>query len=192
VGAAVYAYVVRGHLHPFLEVGQQGHDAAVSRRDGVASDVWHVVLVLRGRLGAVMVGAMQRASSSRRGSSRRGAHRVALGFLLCMAADGLFLSVVVERHLDGCLLRRDGRVVLGRARHGGLGCGACDGPGRSVVCLGESARGLARYDHDLPHQRAPECRHPHSQYHGRRAICNPCSHHGNVRDRRPIKHSFRT
>jgi hypothetical protein len=128
----------------------------------------------------------------RRGSSRRGAHRVALGFLLCMAADGLFLSVVVERHLDGCLLRRGGRVVLGRARHGGLGCGACDGPGRSVVCLGESARGLARYDHDLPHQRAPECRHPHSQYHGRRAICNPCSHHGNVRDRRPIKHSFRT
>jgi hypothetical protein len=57
--------------------------------------------------------------------------------LLCMAADGLFLSVVVERHsardllalqcvcteraslLDGRLLRRGGRVILGRSRHGG-------------------------------------------------------------------------
>jgi hypothetical protein len=100
-------------------------------------------LVLRRGVGAIVAGGMRYASSSGCGSSSRGAHRVALGFLLRMAADGLLLSVIVERHpgwkwlalrcastdlfglLDGCLLRRGGGIVLGSARHGGLADCVC-------------------------------------------------------------------
>jgi hypothetical protein len=157
LGAAMYANIVRRHLHPFLEVGQQGHDAG-SGSDGGSGDVGHVILVGRGRVGAVVAGSKRYASSSwgRSGScsGSRGAHRVALGLLLGMAAGGLFLAVVVERHsagdglawqwacsdvcglLDRSLLRRGGRVVLGSARHVGGG----DGGERGSVAIMQVGR----------------------------------------------------
>ena len=89
------ANIVCGHLHPLLKVGQQRHDA-LPGRDGGAGDVGHAIGVLRGCLGAVLSGGERYTPPC--GCRGRGAQRVALGFLLCMAADSLFLSVVVERY----------------------------------------------------------------------------------------------
>ena len=103
----MYAYIVRRHLHPFLEVGQQRHDAG-PRGDSGPGDVGHVVLILRRRARTVVACGQRHApasgSRSRRRSRSRGAHRVALGLLLRMAAGSLFLAVVVERHSGGNVL----------------------------------------------------------------------------------------
>lgn len=47
-------------------------------------------------MGTVLAGCERDAPSS--GSGCWGSHRVALGFLLCMAADGFFVAVVIEGH----------------------------------------------------------------------------------------------
>lgn len=92
-----HAYVVRRHLHPFLEVGQQGHNAG-ARCDSSASNIGHVVAILRRGVWRVVGGGKRHAAASGSRSRSRGAHRVALGLLVRMAAGSLFLAVVVERH----------------------------------------------------------------------------------------------
>lgn len=47
-------------------------------------------------MGTVLAGCERDAPSCGRGCW--GSHRVALGFLLCMTADGFFVAVVIEWH----------------------------------------------------------------------------------------------
>jgi hypothetical protein len=93
------SYVVCGHLHPFLEIGQQRHDA-LPRRDGGSGNIGHVMVLLRRRVWAVLPGCERYAlSTGRRGGGSKG---IALGFLLCMAAGGFLLAVVVEGYSARC------------------------------------------------------------------------------------------
>ena len=87
------SHIVRRHLHPLLKVGEQRHDA-LHGGNGGTGHIGHVD-ILRGRVGTVLPRGEGNAAAARR---PRGAKRVALLFVERMAAVGLFLAVVVERH----------------------------------------------------------------------------------------------